>query len=87
MAIQMPAGDHCVEIRFEDTPLRCVSALISLASLLGLLAASCLARRIPLAAARADSLAGDARLPLWCWAVLLVVSRQECWTTATRGSG
>jgi hypothetical protein len=37
--VPVPAGEHFLELRFEDTPVRVVGKIISLASLLAILAA------------------------------------------------
>jgi len=38
MVVPVPPGEHFLELRFEDTPVRVVGKWISLASLLGVVA-------------------------------------------------
>jgi len=79
ITFQVPAGDHDIEVRFGDTPVRTVATLVSAATLLALVAAAAfLGRR-----ARADGAgervvetrlsAGDAGLLAACLLALLLV--------------
>ena len=79
ITFQVPAGDHDIEVRFGDTPVRTVASLVSAATLLALIAAAAFLtlrarRRVPrerLAETRLS--AGDAGLLSACLLALLLV--------------